>query len=368
MRILHTEWSDGWGGQEHRIYHEMRGLVARGHEVTLVTRPQCRIREKAAAAGIPVVTLPMRKALDFGSIVALRRLLRENNVEVVNTHSGVDSWIGGLAAKLARTPVLLRTRHLNIPLRRNWLNFVHYLPDRIITCGETMRRQLIESSGFPEARLVSIATGIDFAEFEPRRPRREVRQALGLCEVEVMILMVGILRTVKGHDTALQAFQILSSKFPDAALVLAGDGPLLPAMEQLAHTLGIAKRVRFLGFRNDIPDLMGAADVLLLTSRSEGVPQTVTQALGLGLPVVATSVGGVSELVQSEQSGLLIPPGDPDAAADAVRRIIGDPGMAERFRAAGRVRVRQNFSLQAMLDKTERVCLELLETKRRAFV
>ena len=100
MRILHTEWSDGWGGQEHRIYHEMRGLAARGHEVTLVTRPQCRIREKAAAAGIPVVNLPLRKALDLGSIAALRRLLREKQVEVVNTHSGVDSWIGGPAAKL----------------------------------------------------------------------------------------------------------------------------------------------------------------------------------------------------------------------------------------------------------------------------
>ena len=278
---------------------EMKGLAARGHELTLVTRPQCRIRTEAEKAGLRVTTLPLRRATDLGSLLALRRLLSQQAVDVVNTHSGVDNWIGGLAAKLAGTPVLLRTRHLNIPLKRNWLNFVHYLPDRIITCGEAMRRQLIEIGGFPEDQLVSIATGIDFESFRPQLARKLVRERLGIPETDFVILMVGIIRTVKRHEIALRSLP--ASPQLARPVGVGGRGPIRVEVEQLARDLGILERVQFLGFRSDVADLMGASDLLLLTS-VRGRP-AVTQALGLGLPVVATRVGGVPELVEHEQSG-----------------------------------------------------------------
>ncbi|MBI2949793.1 MAG: glycosyltransferase family 4 protein, partial [Verrucomicrobia bacterium] len=291
--------------------------------------------------------------------------LIEQRIDVVNTHSGVDSWIGGLAAKWARTPVLLRTRHLNLPLKRSPLNFVHQLPDRIITCGEAIRAELISRDRFPAGQLVSIPTGIDFESFKPQHGRSATRKNLGLAESDFVILMVGILRTVKGHDIALRAFQAISSELSQARLVLAGDGPWQAELERLAGTLRVTDRVRFLGFRDDVPDLMAAADMLLLTSRSEGVPQAVTQAMHAGLPVVAARVGGVPELITHEQNGLLVASEDPAATAAAARRIIQEPNLARRFAAAGRVHVETRFNLKTMLDRTEQLCTRLLAERRR---
>jgi glycosyltransferase involved in cell wall biosynthesis len=365
MRILHTEWSDGWGGQEIRVVNEMEGMARRGHNVVLATRPHCRISNGAQTRGIGVFHLPMRGSYDLRSIFQLRQVLRQKRIEVVNTHSGIDSWIGGIAARLAATPVLLRTRHLNIPLKRSPLNFVHHLPDRIITCGEAIRNELIERDGFAPGTLVNIATGIDFNQFVPKQSRAQVRAALGLTDSAFIILMVGILRGVKGHENALNAMSLLAKESPQVLLLLAGNGPMEEYLRQKAADFGIADRVRFLGFRDDIPDLMGAADMLLLTSKSEGVPQSITQALGIGLPVVATRVGGVTELIEHERTGVLIPPGDPNATAAAIRRGIANPEQARTFAAAGKAHARANFSLAAMLDKTEQLYSELLREKKR---
>ncbi len=363
LRILHTEWSDGWGGQERRIVSEMEGLARRGHHVVLATRPHCKIATKAAEAGIPILFLPMGSKLDLRSILPLALYLRREGIQVVNTHSGVDSWIGAFAAKLAGTPLLVRTRHLDIPLKRSWLNFVHYLADRIVSCGEIMRTHLVEGCGFPPEQVVSIPTGIDFDRFAPLRTKQEMRQQLGIPSDAFLVLMVGIIRSVKRHEIALRAFRLFLDRYPTAQLVLAGEGPMEEQTKQLATQLNLGEQVHFLGHREDIPDLMAAADVLLLTSRSEGVPQAVTQALGLGLPIVSTAVGGVPELVIHEHTGLLVPPENPETTATALARIADDPNGAAQLSAKGKQHALAQFSLQAMLDHTEQLFEEQLRQK-----
>ena len=366
LRILHTEWSDGWGGQERRIVSEMEGMIKRGHHVVLATRATCRILDEAQQRGIPVLPMAMKGKFDLGAIRKLARYLKAERIQVVNTHSGIDSWIGALAAKLAGTPVLIRTRHLNIPLKRAWHNFVHFLPDSLVTCGETMSRHLAEDCGFPEKQLTSIPTGIDFPQFTPTHSRQETRQALDIPDGDFLVLMVGVIRSVKRHEIALRAFRRLLDRHPAAQLVLAGEGPMQERMEQLAAKLAIADRVHFIGYREDVPDLLRAADLVLLTSSSEGVPQAVTQALGMGVPVVATAVGGVPELVIHERTGLLVPPEDPQAAAVAMARLADDPALATRLGEEGRRHVMAEFSLEAMLDKTERLYRALLQRKGAA--
>lgn len=345
---------------------DLTGMAGRGHEVFLAARPHGRIAREARSKGFPVLHLPMRHNLDWVSIARLARFLRRERIDVVNTHSGVDSWIGGIAARLARRPVLVRTRHLHLPLHRHWLNFVHYLPERIVSCGETMRELLVRECRFPEAQVVSIPTGVDFSRFAPARGREAVRRELALPEDAFVILMVGVIRAVKRHEVALRAVQSLARRIENARLVIAGDGPMSGDMQRLARELGIAGGVSFLGHRDDVADLMGAADCLLLTSRSEGVPQAVTQALGLGLPVVATAVGGVPELVGHESGGLLVPPEDPEAAAAAIERLARDPELARKLARRGREHVLARYSLEAMLERTEREYAALLEAKGRA--
>ncbi len=333
--------------------------------MVLATRPQCQIVKRAEQIGVPVVFVPMRGAFDLASTFALARYLRRESIQVVNTHSGIDSWIGALAAKIARTPVLVRTRHLNLPLRRNWLNFVHYLPDRLVSCGEVMRTHLVEGCGFPSEQICNIPTGIDFPKFLPSATRERVRQGLGVVESTFLVLMVGIIRSVKRYEIALKAFASFLELFPNAHLMIVGDGPVREEMESLAKNLGISKSVTFAGYRENVPDLMASSDAFLLTSKSEGVPQVVTQALGLGLPVVATAVGGVPELIEHEKTGLLVPAEDPEAVKDALVRLAKDPVKAKQMGAEGKIRAHARFSLNAMLNTTEHLLVELVGSKER---
>lgn len=363
-RILHTEWSDGWGGQERRILEEMRGLHARGHDIWLATRRDAQLRSAANAANIPTITIPLRAATDIDSVIQLSRQLKKLRVDVVNTHSGIDSWIGGIAARWARAPVLLRTRHLNNPLRRHWTNFVHYLPDRIIACGQAIQTRLVAECGFPSEQVVSIPTGIDFKRFSPAKDRESVRTSLDLNPDDEILLMVGVLRGVKRHLLALDALSRLATERPKLKLILAGDGPMQTDIRTQADNLGLGDRVHFLGYRDDIPDLMNAADALLLCSRSEGVPQAITQALGLGLPVIATDVGGVSELILNEKTGILVPPENAPAIASGIERVFNNLTWARTLGEAGKSHVQEHFSLDAMLDATEQLCNDLLQHKK----
>ncbi len=176
MRILHTEWSDGLGGQEKRILSESLGLAERGHYVALVCREHARIKGEAGRLGIDVHTLPLRKPYDIESIMRLTSFIKSNRFDIVNTHSGVDSWIGGIAAKFANIPVLARTRHLNIPLKRSIINFIHYLPDVYITCGDNMRNNLVSNCRFPAEKVVSIPTGVGKEFFDVKKNSEEKRQ------------------------------------------------------------------------------------------------------------------------------------------------------------------------------------------------
>src|SRR5208283_5419392 len=199
MRILHTEWSDALGGQEKRILAECSGLIERGHYAAIACREVARIREEAQKKSIDVITFPFKSTSDVETIAGLVRHIKGNAYDIVNTHSGKDSWVGGIAAKLARVPVLVRTRHLDIPLRRNIFNFIHYLPDIYISCGENMRNTLVAGCGFPSDKVVNISTGVSDNFFTVKR-NPMLKKKFGFEEDAFVIANVGIFRRVKAHQ------------------------------------------------------------------------------------------------------------------------------------------------------------------------
>jgi glycosyltransferase involved in cell wall biosynthesis len=352
MRILHTEWSDGLGGQEKRVLAELVGLAGRGHDVFLVCRQEGRIRAEAQQHGISVFALPLKSPLDVSSILRLRTIMTEQGVEIVNTHSGIDSWIGGIAAKLARVPLLVRTRHLNIPLRRSIFNFVHYLPDLYITCGDNMRKTLVDRCGFPGGQVVSIPTGVP-AEFFSVARNDAAKKEFGLGPGTLVITNVGILRRVKGHETTFRAVSAVVREFPLARFLIVGDGPRRAELERMVDDLGIQEYVIFTGFIGDIGRVYACTDVAILSSWSEGLPQSVLQALACAVPVVATRVGGVPEVVQHEKTGFLAEPGDHDGFAQEILRVLREPEKAYQMALAGRELVKNNHSVGHMLDQLE---------------
>jgi glycosyltransferase involved in cell wall biosynthesis len=364
FKILHTEWSDGLGGQEKRILSELTGMSKRGHYVALACKENARIKKEAEKIPVDIFTLPMRKPYDIESIIKLTKIIKKINFDIVNTHSGVDSWIGGIASKLAGVKVLIRTRHLNIPLKRNLLNFVHYLPDMYVTCGENMRNNLIKNCGFPKEKVVSISTGISSEFFEIKKDP-EMKTKYGLKNNAIVITNVGILRSVKGHEVTLKAVRHVVDKFPDAVFFFAGDGPRKRALEKMADELGISSQVIFAGFINNIKNVYSFSDIIVLSSWSEGLPQSILQAMASGIPVVATKVGGVPEIVFHEKTGILVQPGDFESLSNGIIRLLKDHVLREQIINNARELVINEHTLTRMLDKTESLYNDLFLRKRK---
>ncbi|MBV6342453.1 glycosyltransferase family 4 protein [Candidatus Magnetobacterium casensis] len=341
---------------------EAHALIRRGHYACIVCREHARIREEARKKDIDTYTLPLRSNYDLVSIWKLCQFIKGQHFDVVNTHSGKDSWIGGIAARMAKTPVLVRTRHLDIRLKRNIVNFIHYLPDTYITCGLNMRDNLIKNCGFPPERVVSIPTGIDERFLDtPRQP--QARTEYDLDANAVVISNVGILRTVKGQEVTLQAFKRVLEALPHARCLLVGDGPGRNRLENVAKTLGISEHVIFTGYVEDVARIYSFSDVCVLSSFSEGVPQSVLQAMAVGVPVVATRVGGVPEVVVHEETGLLVDSGDHEAIAAQILRLVNDPALVIKLTKNARTFVLKDHCLEAMVSKIEHLYMTLLQRK-----
>jgi glycosyltransferase involved in cell wall biosynthesis len=347
--ILHTERSTGWGGQEIRTVSEARGVVERGHRVIIVASPGAAILERGAAAGLDVQELRMRNAFDAVAVTRLVGIIRREHVDIVNTHSSIDSWVGAFAAKLAAAK-LVRTRHLATPISRNPLNFVHRMPDAIITTGEMTRQRLSTHNRLDPYILESIPTGVDCDEFKPRSRNAELRARLGLPLEATILTKVAALRRLKRHDVLIAAAARLQ-ECPGLFFVLVGDGSQREAIEDQIGTLGLQSRFKLLGHLEDIRPVLAATDILVSSSDTEGVPQSAAQAMAMELPVVHTEVGSVAELIEDGVTGLLVPPGDPAALARAITRFVDNPTLARECGRRGREHVVRHHSRERMIER-----------------
>lgn len=354
--ILHTEASTGFGGQEIRILAEARWLAEHGWDVAIACQPASRLAAEARAAGLPVREVRMRSALDLTAVLALRRVLRERRVRLVHTHSSVDSWLGGIAAR-SRGLAVVRSRHVSISIPRRRA-LVYRLAHRIIASGEAVRG-VVARAGVPAARIVAVAPGVDLARFHPGVSGADVRAELGL--TGPVVGLVADIRGSKGHDVFLAAARAVLAAVPDARFLVVGAGVGYADVRRHVRELGLEGRVIMTGFRHDIPQVMAALDLLVLPSlRSEATSQVVPQALAVGTPVVATTVGGSPELVRDGETGRLVPPGDAGALADAIVELLRDPARAAALGRAGQAVVRERHSLDAAMARTTAVYAALV--------
>ncbi len=361
MKILHTEASCGWGGQEIRILEESRGLIARGHEVSIACPAHARMTAEAPRFGVPVVALP----LEFKTIAgfrALRRHLAATRPDVVNTHSSADSWLTGLAcATLGRPPAIVRTRHISAPVSRNFANRWLYRQARgVVTTGESLRRHLLETLTLDPRRVVSVPTGIDTQRFSPVKcaaDKATAKAALGLDPQQRHLGIVATLRSWKGHLFLLDAFASLNR--PELHLLIVGEGPMRGPIEDKIAALKLGGRVTLAGQRSDPEHWLQALDIFCLPSyANEGVPQAILQAMLCALPIVTTPVGAILEAVSAGNTALVVPPQDAAALARAIARLLDESEFATRLGESARRRASTNFSKETMLDRMESVFLQ----------
>ena len=356
MRILHTESSIGWGGQELRILTEMEGMRRRGHTVHLVTADIADILPAARARGLTADALPIAYKKPRG-LRELRKWLRNNvhGFDVVNTHSSTDAWLVAMAgATIPRMPPVVRTRHVSTPVNNSWTT--RWLYQRatchIVVTGEALKSQLVRNNGFDPAKITSVRTGIDLARFRPL----DGAAARARCGVDARpaVAIVATLRDWKGHDDLLDAWAALQVK--GWQLLVIGDGPRRAHLERRVAEMGLSTDVRFTGNQDDVPAWYSCAEIAVLPSfGDEGVPQSLMQAAACGLPAISTPIGAIAEAVRDGKTGLLVPPRDVRALTSALSYLMTHDELRRHMGRAALERAQVEFGIDRMLDGMERV-------------
>lgn len=372
MRILHTESSCGWGGQDIRVLVEVEEMRKRGHDVTLACVPDSPIWNKAKEKQIDAVGINFTGRVSPRTITALRKLIKARKIETVNTHSWTDGWCGAIAARSCGC-LSVRSRHLSLPVRPHVGNQLLYLKlvDGVIVTGENLREQLIAVNKIPSERIMSIPTGVAPHYFEEIIMKSGgIRQELNLSSEAFVWTTVAIIRRMKGHSVLVEAAASLRKNYPNAHYLFVGgfndQEAAPPDLRELVSAKGMNDRIHFLGMRKDVPEILSQSDAFVLASiKSEGVPQSITQAMAGGLPVVATNVGGIPEVVRNSETGYLVEPNQPEALAGAMATVMADSDEAKKRALAGQQLIREEYSLAIMVDKVEAFYQQLLGQKRK---
>ena len=351
-------------GAEVLVAETIRRLAGRIAPVIFCLDAVGALGERLQAEGVEVVCLGRRPGRDLRVAWRLARELRARSIEVVHAHQYAPFFYAALAKGMLfpRQPRLIFTEHgRHFPdvvsrLRRIANRAVlHRMADAVNACCAFSAESLDHVDGFPVRRIEVIENGIELSRYGPAEDRNALRRRLGLEPGRRYVAMVARFHPVKDHAMLLHAFAQAAAVRPDVDLLLVGDGPLRSELEALTERLGISGRVRFLGVRSDVADLLRAVNVFALTSVSEAASLTLLEAMASRLPVVVTAVGGNPEIVRDGLEGLLVPRGDAAAAAAAFVRLLDDPPAAARMGEAGRARVEDRYQLSRTIDAYEQL-------------
>ena len=311
---------------------------------------------------------------DLLAVKRLYRLIRRVRPQIVHTHMAKAGTAARLAARLARVPIVIHTYHGHVfhsyfsPRKTAvFLNIeraLGRLTDQIVAVGDTQRAELIGYRVAPAEKIVSIPLGLQIESMlDAETERGQLRAELGLNGVDRLVGIVARLVPIKAHEVFLEAAAEVQRRVPNARFVIVGDGERRAELEARARDLGLAERTLFLGWRRDMRKVYADLDVVVLSSLNEGSPVAIIEAMAAGRPVVSTEVGGVGEVVANGRGGLLVPPRDPSALAEAVSTVLADPDAGERMGHEARAAVYPKYSSTRLIGDVERLYLDLARRK-----
>ena len=366
ITVLHTEWSEGWGGQEIRILSESLSLKERGVRVVIACQPGSCLASRSAKKGLKVRLIKIRHNFDLAAIWGLYKIMREDKIDVVNTHSSRDSWVASIAAKLAGAPALIRSRHLSVPVSSSVFNIIYRFPDAIITSGDTIKELIVKAQRISPEKIYSIPAGVDFRRFKPKKVVG-LKEELGVNEKWPIISKVAVLRSWKGHDLFLKAASRVLEEFPNACFLIVGDGPMKKTIKGWIGEMKLEENVIMTGHREDVEDILNITHVMILSSKKfEATSQVIPQAMAVGVPVVATDAGGIAELVKNKETGILVktePDAIPDAIAKGIMEILENPGKTEKMTQKAKELIESNYSWEEMIGSLLKVYYLVLAKK-----
>jgi sugar transferase (PEP-CTERM/EpsH1 system associated) len=368
LRVMHVLFSLRMGGTELGVVRLANGLDRSRIETSICScKPADAARERLSPE-VRLIEFNRRDGNDPKFVLQLAGLLRRTKPDILHTHSWGTLLEGLIAARLAGVRRVVHGEHGTMETRGRNLVVQRWAwgrVDRMLSVSSRLAERMSSSVEFPRERIRVIRNGIDTTRFTPAR-REAARHRLGLRDEDVAIGTAGRLVPVKDQATLLTALSQLKREGAPFRAFLAGDGPLLDTLSAQAREGDIADRIGFLGARADIEDVLAAYDVFVLSSVSEGLSNTILEAMSSGLPVIATRVGGADELVEHEHTGVLVAPSDPPAMAAAIRRLLENQQLRQSMGAAGRRRAETEFSVTRMIAAYEDMYLELAGTRPRS--
>ena len=369
LHILHTEAAAGWGGQEIRVLQETRLLLERGHRVSLVCQVDSPLEERARSISnsrFYLIPISMKSALSLGVFLTLYRYVSKNNLDVIHTHSSVDSWLGGVVGKLSGVPVI-RTRHVSLPVNDFFPNHLlySYIPQRILTSGNMISDIVKQVRCVDSNKVVSIPAGVDLRKFDSEISGEKIREELKVDSTQILIGKIGVVRGWKGHNYFLEAIPLILKKIPYAKFVIVGDGPGFKEIKSKVKLAGIENEVDLLGHREDVPEIMAALDVQVLASfAGEGTPQVIPQAFAMKTPVVATKIASIPDLLGQGERGILIEPENALSLAEGVLKLIRNPDIAKRLVENAYSFCLKELTVDKMMDSTIAIYEEVASSPR----
>ncbi|MDK9718613.1 MAG: glycosyltransferase family 4 protein [Trichlorobacter sp.] len=353
LSILQVITQRRFSGAERVCLSLCADLQQRGHRVLLLCKPDGGLPDEARKLGLAVQTPNISGKLNLVAPFTLARIARQFGTDVIHTHLSSASLWGGLAGRLAGIPTLGHVHALN-----TW--FYYRFSALAATCSGGVK-QYVVAQGADPAKVRVVYNGIPANRLDGVLSCAEARQMLGLAPDQPVVACVAHLSSKKGQIFLLQAVALLRDRFPDLVCLLAGEGEMAEQLQQQAVELGIADRVRQLGFRRDVMSVMQAADVVVLPSiAKEGLGLVLVEAALLEKPTIGSNAPGIDEAVQDGVTGLLVAPGDATALAERLALLLGDAVLRSQMGQAGRQRALQMFTQEAMVDQFEEIYRELV--------
>jgi len=361
--LLHINTERDWRGGEAQTLLLARGLKARGHHCWLAAPGGSPLEARAREMGLEVLSFSCRGEFDPRAIRRLALFLDAHSPRLIHYHTSHAITLGSLASFWAGRRIAVASRRVSFPLSRNPLARLKYTwrVDRVIAVSEGIREALL-AAGVPGERVVVIPSAVDLERLEANADRPAGRRDLGVEEGEFLVGAVGHLAPHKGHATLVEAARRLVPRAPKFRFILTGKGEQEPDLRRQIEVAGLSTLFRLTGFRKEVAGILSALDVLAFPSLSgEGSPAVLKEAMACGVAVVASDISGVREIVRAGREGLLVPPGDPEALAEALLRLARDREL--RVECARRGRERSlDFSVASLVERTEALYRDLLET------
>lgn len=351
LRILQTESSLNWGGQEERLLVESTWLAARGHQVAVACGARSELCRRAEAAGLRVFPYQSRKGASPSGLLAAHSIVRKFLPHIVQTHSSIDAW-QFLPARLHGAAVV-RSRNISLSEKSGRSRgLVYRLCNGVVAASGSIAADLSRKAGVPAERVRVVGSYVCLDDFDPEADGRAFREAWGFSSEHFVFGVVAMLRGEKGHRGFLKAAGRIFRRDKRLRFVLVGgsldDGEFRAVLEEMVAELfpDAPEAVVFAGFQDDIPRVMAALDCLVVPSSNEAQTLVIPQAFASGRPVIASNVGGISELVRDGETGLLVAPSSPNELASTMQRLAEDSTLRESLAAKGR-----EFALRELADE-----------------